>query len=61
MTETDRLLENARAYEEIASLNARLADEKQYLELELRQEFAQIARAISPAIDEAYCGLRLKR
>ena len=35
-------IENARAYERIASLNAQLADEKQYLELELRQEFGQI-------------------
>jgi formate hydrogenlyase transcriptional activator len=35
-------LENVRAYEQITSLNARLTDEKQYLELELRHEFAQI-------------------
>jgi formate hydrogenlyase transcriptional activator len=35
-------LENARAYEEIASLNARLTNEKQYLELELSKEFGRI-------------------
>jgi formate hydrogenlyase transcriptional activator len=35
-------IENARAYERIASLNAQLTDEKQYLELELRHEFAKI-------------------
>jgi formate hydrogenlyase transcriptional activator len=35
-------LENARAYEEIATLNARLTNEKQYLELELSQEFGRI-------------------
>jgi len=42
-------LENARAYEQIASLNARLADEKQYLEFELRQEFGQIVGS-SPSL-----------
>jgi formate hydrogenlyase transcriptional activator len=35
-------LENARAYEEVASLNARLTDEKLYLERDLRQEFSDI-------------------
>jgi formate hydrogenlyase transcriptional activator len=42
-------IENARAYERIASLNAQLTDEKQYLELELRQEFAKIV-GTSPAL-----------
>ena len=35
-------IENARAYERIAGLNAQLTDEKQYLELELRHEFGNI-------------------
>jgi len=35
-------IENARAYERVTALNARLADEKQYLELELRHEFGKI-------------------
>ena len=35
-------VENARAYEELAHVNARLIDEKQYLERELDQEFAEI-------------------
>jgi formate hydrogenlyase transcriptional activator len=35
-------VENAHAYEELARVNARLIDEKQYLEHELDQEFAQI-------------------
>jgi len=42
-------LENARAYDQISSLNARLTDENQYLELELRREFGQILGA-SPAL-----------
>ena len=35
-------LENARAYEEVTDRNARLIDEKQYLERELHDEFAEI-------------------
>ena len=35
-------MENARAYEELADVNARLTDEKQYLERELDQQFADI-------------------
>jgi formate hydrogenlyase transcriptional activator len=35
-------LENARAYEEVTEHNAQLADEKQYLERELHNEFAEI-------------------
>ena len=35
-------VENARAYQQVTRLNARLADEKQYLERELHQEFADI-------------------
>ena len=35
-------LENARAYEEVTDRNARLIDEKQYLERELHDEFAKI-------------------
>jgi formate hydrogenlyase transcriptional activator len=35
-------IENARAYESMVSLNAQLIDEKQYLELELGHEFAEI-------------------
>jgi formate hydrogenlyase transcriptional activator len=42
-------VENARAYESITVLNSRLQDEKQYLELELRHEFAEIIGA-SPAL-----------
>jgi formate hydrogenlyase transcriptional activator len=42
-------LDNARAYERIASLNAHLVDEKQYLELELQQDFGEIVGA-SPAL-----------
>ncbi len=34
--------ENARAYEELTAINARLTDEKQYLERELDQQFADI-------------------
>jgi len=34
--------ENARAYEALAHINARLTEEKQYLERELDQEFAEI-------------------
>jgi formate hydrogenlyase transcriptional activator len=33
---------NARAYERITTLNAKLADEKEYLERDLRQEFSEI-------------------
>ena len=35
-------LENARAYEEVTARNAQLIDEKQYLERELHNEFAEI-------------------
>ncbi len=35
-------VENARAYQEITRLNAQLVDEKQYLERELHQEFAEM-------------------
>jgi formate hydrogenlyase transcriptional activator len=35
-------LENARAYEEVTDRNAHLIDEKQYLERELDQQFADI-------------------
>jgi formate hydrogenlyase transcriptional activator len=35
-------LENARAYEQIAHVNAQLTDEKQYLERELHHEFSEI-------------------
>jgi formate hydrogenlyase transcriptional activator len=35
-------VENARAYEELAGVNARLTDEKQYLERELDQQFDDI-------------------
>ena len=35
-------LENARAYEEVTDRNAQLIDEKQYLERELHNEFAEI-------------------
>ena len=42
-------IDNARAYERIASLNAHLIDEKQYLELELQQDFGEIVGA-SPAL-----------
>jgi formate hydrogenlyase transcriptional activator len=42
-------VENATAYEAVTSLNARLADEKQYLERELQQEFVEIVGR-SPAL-----------
>ena len=42
-------VENARAYQEVTRLNAQLADEKQYLERELHQEFADIVGK-SPAL-----------
>ena len=42
-------VENARAYQEVTRLNAQLADEKQYLERELHQEFAEIVGK-SPAL-----------
>ena len=42
-------VENARAYQEIAQLNAQLIDEKQYLEGELHHEFAEIVGR-SPAL-----------
>jgi formate hydrogenlyase transcriptional activator len=35
-------VENARAYEELADINARLTDEKQYLERELDEQFTDI-------------------
>jgi formate hydrogenlyase transcriptional activator len=35
-------VENARAYEQIAYVNAQLSEEKQYLERELRHEFSEI-------------------
>lgn len=45
-------LEQARARERLASLNAHLTDEKQYLELELGQEFGEI---VGPARRCARC------
>ncbi len=42
-------IENARAYQRVVKLNAQLIDEKQYLEGELQNEFADIV-AISPAV-----------
>ena len=42
-------IENARAYQRVVKLNAQLIDEKQYLEGELQNEFADIV-AISPAM-----------
>jgi len=42
-------VENATAYQEVTCLNARLADEKHYLERELRQEFVEIIGR-SPAL-----------
>jgi formate hydrogenlyase transcriptional activator len=42
-------LENARAYDRLASLNAQLTDEKQYLEVELQREFGEIV-GVSPAL-----------
>jgi formate hydrogenlyase transcriptional activator len=42
-------LDNARAYGRMASLNAHLSDEKQYLELELQRDFGEIVGA-SPAL-----------
>jgi formate hydrogenlyase transcriptional activator len=42
-------VENGRAYEELADRNAQLVDEKQYLERELSQEFAEIIGS-SPAL-----------
>ena len=42
-------IENARAYERMAALNAQLTDEKQYLERELQHEFGEIVGG-SPAL-----------
>jgi formate hydrogenlyase transcriptional activator len=42
-------IDNARAYERVASLNSQLIDEKQYLELELQQDFGDIV-GLSPAV-----------
>ena len=42
-------IDNARTFERVASLNAQLLDEKQYLELELRQDFEEIVGG-SPAL-----------
>ena len=42
-------IENARAHERIANLNAQLSDEKQYLELELQRDFRDIVGS-SPAL-----------
>ena len=42
-------VENARAYQQVTRLNTQLADEKQYLERELQQEFADIVGK-SPAL-----------
>ncbi len=42
-------IDNARAYERLASLNTQLIDEKQYLELELQHEFGEIVGA-SPVL-----------
>jgi formate hydrogenlyase transcriptional activator len=42
-------IENARAHERVASLNAQLSDEKQYLELELQRDFRDIVGS-SPAL-----------
>ena len=42
-------IDNARAYERVTSLNSHLIDEKQYLELELQQDFGDIV-GLSPAV-----------
>ena len=42
-------VENARAYEQVTTLNSQLTDEKQYLEQELQREFGDIIGA-SPAV-----------
>jgi formate hydrogenlyase transcriptional activator len=42
-------IENARAYEKVASLNSQLLEEKEYLEVELRKDFGEIVGA-SPAL-----------
>ena len=44
-------IDNAREYERLASLNSKLIDEKQYLELELQQEFGDIV-GVSPAVQQ---------
>ena len=50
-------VENARAYEELADRNAQLIDEKQYLERELRQEFAEIIGS-SPALRKTLAAVK---
>ena len=50
-------LEQARARDRLASLNAQLAGEKQYLELELRQEFGEIV-GTSPALREVLSAIK---
>jgi formate hydrogenlyase transcriptional activator len=41
-------IDNARAHERIAQLNAQLSDEKQYLELELQRDFREIVGSSPP-------------
>ena len=50
-------LEHARAHDRLASLNAQLTDEKQYLELELGQEFGEII-GTSPALREVLSAVK---
>ena len=44
-------IENARAYQEVTTLNSQLTDEKQYLEVELQQEFGDIV-GVSPTVQQ---------
>jgi formate hydrogenlyase transcriptional activator len=50
-------IDNARAYERVASLNSQLIDEKQYLERELRQDFGDIV-GVSPAVQQVLQAVR---
>jgi formate hydrogenlyase transcriptional activator len=51
-------IDNARDYERVATLNSRLIDENQYLELELRQQFGEIVGA-SPALKGVLNAVRM--
>jgi formate hydrogenlyase transcriptional activator len=51
-------IDNARAYERLASLNAELNVEKQYLELELEQEFKEMVVGGSPTFGRVLKAIR---
>ena len=50
-------VENARAYQQVTTLNSQLTDEKQYLEQELQREFGDIIGA-SPAVQRVLSAVK---